>query len=174
VTVYYDFDEVDAFTVTAVGAPGSRTFFLQVRRGDTWVTVKCEKMQTAAMASHIRKVLDDLPDSLPREVLPLASEMEPLGPLEAAFVLGPIGLGYDREHDRVMVQLEEFSIIDDDELDLPDDVEAEASTVRAFLTRAQATAFCARTEQIVAAGRPPCRWCGGPVDPDGHPCPRMN
>lgn len=173
-TVYYDFDEVDSFTIAAVGAPGARTFFLQVRRGDTWVTVKCEKQQTAAMAAHIRKVLDDLPDSLPREILPLASEMEPWGPLEAAFVLGPIGLGYDREHDRVMVQLEEFSIVDDDELDLPDDVEGEASTVRAFLTRAQATAFCARTEQIVAAGRPPCRWCGGPVDPDGHPCPRMN
>jgi hypothetical protein len=26
----------------------------------------------------------------------------------------------------------------------------------------------------VAAGRPNCRWCGFPIDPDGHPCPRMN
>ena len=27
-TVYYDFDEVDAFTLGAVGVPGGRTFFL--------------------------------------------------------------------------------------------------------------------------------------------------
>ena len=111
-TVYYDFDEVDSFTIGVVGVPGSRTFFLQVRRGDTHVTVKCEKQQSAAMATHIRKVLDDLPDDLPRQVLPLASEMEPLGPFEPVFVLGPIGLGYDRDNDRVMVQLEEFNVLD--------------------------------------------------------------
>ncbi|MEY2753889.1 MAG: hypothetical protein RJB65_247, partial [Actinomycetota bacterium] len=29
-TVYYDFDEVDSFTIGVVGVPGSRTFFLQV------------------------------------------------------------------------------------------------------------------------------------------------
>jgi uncharacterized repeat protein (TIGR03847 family) len=40
--------------------------------------------------------------------------------------------------------------------------------------RSQAAAFCDRAEQVVAAGRPNCQWCDLPIDPDGHPCPRMN
>jgi hypothetical protein len=27
---------------------------------------------------------------------------------------------------------------------------------------------------VVEAGRPNCRWCGLPMNIDGHPCPRMN
>ena len=33
--VFYEFDEVDTFTVGAIGEPGARTFFLQARRGTT-------------------------------------------------------------------------------------------------------------------------------------------
>ena len=46
--------------------------------------------------------------------------------------------------------------------------------VRLFLSRGQAWAFVEHTEEVVAAGRPTCMWCSGPIDPDGHPCPRMN
>ena len=60
-SVYYDFDEVDAFTVGAIGEPGQRTFLLQARRGGERVTVKCEKQQAAAIADYLRKVLNDLP-----------------------------------------------------------------------------------------------------------------
>jgi len=37
--VFYEFDEVDAFTVGAIGEPGRRTFLLQARRGGERVTV---------------------------------------------------------------------------------------------------------------------------------------
>jgi hypothetical protein len=47
---FHDFDEVDAFTVGAVGRPGQRVFLLQARRGRQRVTVKCEKQQAAAIA----------------------------------------------------------------------------------------------------------------------------
>ena len=30
------------------------------------------------------------------------------------------------------------------------------------------------SSQAVAGGRPLCRWCALPMDPDGHFCPRMN
>ena len=49
---HYDFDEVDAFTVGAIGIPGQRTFLLQARRGRERVTVKCEKQQAAAIADR--------------------------------------------------------------------------------------------------------------------------
>ncbi len=102
--VFYEFDEVDAFTVGAIGKPGQRTFLLQARRGTTRVTVKCEKQQAAAIADYLRKVMSDLPSPADQ---PLPAAMELAEPVEPAFVLGPIGLGYDRDNDRVLVQLEE-------------------------------------------------------------------
>jgi uncharacterized repeat protein (TIGR03847 family) len=171
-SVYYDFDEVDAFTVGAVGQPGSRMFFLQARRGTTRVTVKCEKQQASAIADYLRRVLNDLPDPTEK---PVPGAMELAAPVDAAFVLGPVGLGYDRSSDRVLVQLEEVVELDEEgepvELDEDDD---DRGRVRVFLTRSQAAAFCEHTDAVVAAGRPACRWCTQPINPDGHVCPRMN
>ena len=60
-SVFYEFDEVNAFTVGTVGRPGERTFLIQVRTDDQRVTVKCEKQQTAAIVQYLRRVLADLP-----------------------------------------------------------------------------------------------------------------
>ena len=166
-TVYYDFDEVDSFTIGTIGAPGARTFFLQVRHEAAQITVKCEKQQAAAIADYLRKVLSDLP---PAAAPPQPMQLEV--PFESAFVLGPVGLGYDRESDRVLVQLEE--VIEIDEFGDPIDDDADRGKVRLFLTREQAVAFCAQADVVVSAGRAPCHWCGQPVNPDGHACPRMN
>lgn len=198
-SAHFDFDEVDAFTVGAIGRPGERTFFLQVRRGGTRVTLKCEKQQAAAIAEHLRRILHDLP--APTEK-PLSAAMELTTPVEPVFVLGTVGLGYDPSSDRVLLQLEEVvpfipgidDDLDDDASDLDDlgalvdldeeledefgelglDLDDERGAVRVFVTRDQAHAFCAHTDSVVAAGRPPCIWCNRPVDPDGHPCVRMN
>ena len=42
------------------------------------------------------------------------------------------------------------------------------------LTPAAARAFTKRAQAVVAAGRPPCQFCGNPLDPAGHLCPRAN
>jgi uncharacterized repeat protein (TIGR03847 family) len=169
-SVYYDFDEVDAFTVGAVGDPGSRMFFLQARRGATRVTVKCEKQQASAIADYLRRVLNDLPDPTEK---PVPGAMELTSPVEAAFVLGPVGLGYDRGTDRVLVQLEEVVELDE-EGEAIEDEDDDRGHLRVFLTRSQAAAFCEHATAVVAAGRPACRWCAQPINPDGHSCPRMN
>jgi uncharacterized repeat protein (TIGR03847 family) len=168
-SVYYDFDEVDAFTVGAVGQPGARTFFLQARRGTVRVTVKCEKQQASAIADYLRRVLDDLPDPTEK---PVPGAMELAAPVDAVFVLGPVGLGYDRTTDRVLVQLEE--VMELDEEGEPIDDEDDRGHLRVFLTRSQAAAFCEHTDAVVSAGRPACRWCTQPMNPEGHLCPRMN
>ncbi|MCY7300985.1 MAG: DUF3090 domain-containing protein, partial [Ilumatobacteraceae bacterium] len=110
-SVYFDFDEVDAFTVGALGEPGARAFYLQARRGTQRVTVKCEKQQASAISDYLRRVLNDLPEPTER---PIAAAMELIGPFDAAFVLGPVGLGYDRSNDKVQQQLAEV-IADDEE-----------------------------------------------------------
>ena len=42
------------------------------------------------------------------------------------------------------------------------------------LPPAVARAFSKRAQSVVAAGRPPCQFCGQPLDPSGHLCPRAN
>ena len=61
-----------------------------------------------------------------------------------------------------------------DEEDDPLEPTTAGASVRVRLTREQAAAFVRRGRDLVVAGRPPCRFCGFPIDPDGHACPRMN
>ncbi|HUR73309.1 MAG TPA: DUF3090 family protein [Sporichthya sp.] len=37
-----------------------------------------------------------------------------------------------------------------------------------------ARAFAKRANSVVSAGRPACPFCGLPLDPAGHICPRSN
>jgi uncharacterized repeat protein (TIGR03847 family) len=166
-SVFFEFEEVDTFTMGAVGRPGERTFFVQARSGRTRVAVKCEKRQVAAISQYLRRVLADLP---PPEDRPVPAALELVEPVEQAFVLGPIGLGYDISSDRLVVQLEEIGELDDEGTEL----EGQDGHVRMYVTRGQAAAFCDHADRVIAAGRPDCQWCALPIDPDGHACPRMN
>ena len=166
-SAFYEFEEVDVFTTGAVGQPGARIFYLQARHGKQRVAVKCEKQQVAAIVQYLRRVLVDLP---PPEDRPVASALELSTPVEGVFVLGPIGLGYDRSNDRLIVQLEEVGEVDDE----GDLVEGNDGHMRVYVTRGQAAAFCDHAEAVIASGRPDCRWCELPINPDGHACPGMN
>ena len=180
-TAFYEFDEVEEFTADVVGEPGSRVFFLTARAGGRRVSVRCEKQQVKAIATYLRHVLSDLP---PPESRPPArrhrSATRRQRPTDHEFVLGPVGLGYDRGNDRLLVQLEEMLdsdlASDDDEDELPGIAREplDRGHIRFYVTRGQADAFCDRADRLVAAGRPTCMWCGHPIDPDGHSCPRMN
>lgn len=188
---YWDFDEADAFATGAIGQPGERTFYLQIRADGRTVCVKCEKSQVAELSRHMRGMLSDLPDMGSADTASawLSS------PVEQDFVLGSIGLGIDRASSRMVIQLEEMQVIDEDALGFDDDLdddeiaaaleslfddesdeesEGSSTVVRVLLTAAQARAFCDVADQVVTAGREPCRWCGAPKDPTGHACPRMN
>ena len=64
---------------------------------------------------------------------------------------------------------------DDLDPDLEIEVEVEASEVLVVkLEPAYARGFVRRALSVVSAGRPPCQFCGNPIDPDGHLCPRAN
>jgi uncharacterized repeat protein (TIGR03847 family) len=88
-------------------------------------------------------------------------------------VLGPVGLGYDRSTELVLLQLDEFVPVDEDG---EPDAEAldDRSRLRVFLTRGQVVGLCEQIDQLLASGRPNCMWCTLPINPDGHICPRMN
>lgn len=164
-----DIDDVDVFTTGAVGQPGRRTFFLQARVATNAVTVKCEKQQVEALATYLGQLLNDLPTpgEVPGDLALGLRDHEP------SFVLGSIGVAWDESADRVVLALEE--LVPTDEEGNPDPVAEETKAVLQLrLTRGQALAFARHGLEIVAAGRPPCRWCGLPRNVDGHLCPRMN
>ena len=72
-----------------------------------------------------------------------------------------------------MLMLEEAVETDEEGEPLPESIE-DQGRLRFRLTRGQALAFCDHADEVVSAGRPTCIFCGQPMDPDGHPCPRMN
>ena len=88
-------------------------------------------------------------------------------PVVAEWVVGTLGVAYDTEADRIVLQADEL-------VDQDDEDEEDAGLARFHLTRAQVVAFCEHADSLVAAGRPPCPICGQPMDPDGHVCPRSN
>lgn len=157
----FDLPSPDVFTAGTVGPPGQRVFYLQTRDDELVVSVRCEKQQVAALADYFEGLLDDLdpaPYGLAGGDLTLAE------PVQEIWTVGSIGVAYDEPADRIVVVLEE--LMAEEELD--------GASVKVRLSRAQVSAFVAHARRLVEAGRPPCRFCGLPVDPDGHPCPRMN
>ena len=54
------------------------------------------------------------------------------------------------------------------------DEDDESDVVRVSLTPRRALAFAKRALDVVAAGRPPCPFCGQPLNPEGHICARRN
>jgi uncharacterized repeat protein (TIGR03847 family) len=150
----------DVFTTGALGPPGQRVFYLQTRDDELVVSVRCEKQQVAALADYFDGLLDDL-DPIPYRVA--AGDLRLVEPVHEIWTVGSIGVAYDEPGDRIVVVLEELT---EEELD--------GASVKVRLDRGQVAAFVGHARQLVEAGRPPCRFCGLPVDPDGHPCPRMN
>ena len=183
----FDLGEVDAFTAGTVGPPGQRVFFLQARSSGQVVTLKCEKQQVEALGQFLERLLQDLP--APGEG-PLPTVLELIEPIEPLWIAGQLGVAWEADLDRFVIAVEELDTTaleqpeeddedeDDDELppglELSPDPSLDRGTMRLLVTRGQALAFAGRAAELVASGRPACRFCGLPMDPEGHPCPRMN
>jgi uncharacterized repeat protein (TIGR03847 family) len=179
----FDLGEVDVFTAGTIGAPGQRIFYLQARNAHELVTLKCEKQQVAALGQFLERLLQDLP--APVEA-PIAESLDLIDPVDPAWIAGQLAVAWEPALDRfvvVVAELDPNAVEEEEEGEEAED-EGEATleaaelidqgTLRLELTRGQALAFSGRATELVAAGRPACRFCGLPMDPDGHPCPRMN
>lgn len=155
----FEMDNVDGFVAGTVGEPGARTFFFQISNGGALLSFKCEKLQVAALAEAVGKLLVDLPTT------PVADANDQLTvPVLAEWVVGSIGIGYEAESDRIVVVLEEVEIDGDDD----------SGRARFFLTRSQASNFAERTTELISGGRPTCVLCAAPINPDGYTCVCFN
>ncbi len=194
------FDPPERLVVGTVGQPGERTFFLQARGGGQLTSVVLEKVQVAALAERLEQLLDELLRASGGTVaVPAIAPPELLdnGPLEQPIIeefrVGALSLGWDPESERVVIQAQAVGEAaesgesgepgesgDDDAADDEPFLEETDPTVdgpdvlRVRISGAVARAFTKRALEIVAAGRPPCQFCGQPLDPEGHICARSN
>ena len=164
---FYDLNPVSHVTADAIGPPGERVFYLQASQEGTLVTLVVEKEQVHALAVSVEQMLEELEKRHPQS----AADMELINqydmvlwePIDPAFRVGQIGLGYDEDSDLLIVVAQE----------LTDDPE-EMSVARFWGTRAQMKALSEHSMKVVESGRPVCPLCNQPIEPDGHYCPRRN
>jgi uncharacterized repeat protein (TIGR03847 family) len=162
------------FTTGAVGDPGARTFFIQAtylteRAEQHTLSLKLEKQQVAALCEYLAGILADLP--APES--PLPDDLDLVEPVVAEWTVGTLAVAYEQAGDRIVLVAEELQL--DDELDEESvEVFSDPATARFVLQREQVAAFIEKGASSVSAGRPTCRLCGRPIDPDGHHCPRLN
>ena len=183
-SVIHSFDPPERFVAGTVGPPGQRTFFLQARTGPRVTSVALEKQQVSVLAERIDELLDELlrttdgDSTIP--ALPPQS-MEDNDPLEQPIVeefrAGTMTLSWDAADERIVVEVFTFTeeaVVDpgtpEEEIEEPEPEEILVVRLPAGLARA----FSKRAQAVVGAGREPCPFCGGPMDPAGHLCPRAN
>jgi uncharacterized repeat protein (TIGR03847 family) len=171
------FDPAERFVVGTVGVPGERTFFLQARKGSRLLSVSLEKAQVAALADRIQQILREVRNSEPLTLFErVERDDQPLeSPIDEEFRVGVIGIAY--LSDRKMVEIDLQAIADsqspeDEELLM--ELSESQDILRVLIPLGYAESFAKRAIAVFGAGRAPCPFCGGPIDPGGHLCPRSN
>lgn len=161
----FDIDPVLRIVTGAVGEPGSRIFYLQARSADQLITLLLEKEQVRALAVSIEQMLAALPDAGSEEAPPIEDLPDLEEPLLPEWRVGPMALQYDEASDRMVLVANEL---------VEDEAAGNPAAARIVFTRVQARLLSEQAERVVEAGRPSCRFCGSPIDPDGHICTAMN
>ena len=176
----FAYDPPQRFVAGTVGQPGDRTFFLQASGAGSTTSVALEKVQVQVLAERLEELLETVRRTTGAEVPVVAPrELEDTAPLDAPveeeFRVGALGLAWDAETERVVIEaLAQPEDEAQSEVEPLSDAEEGPAVLRVVLTASSARAFVKRAQRVVAAGRPPCPLCGLPLDPQGHVCPRQN
>lgn len=163
----HTFTDPERFVSGTVGQPGERAFFIQVRASNRVVSVALEKAQVQAIAARLEIMISEVKKSEP--LIPINRvpfDEAPLeSPIESEFQVGAISLAWDDHNQKICLELYELE---------EDEEEAEGEVLEVNISLGLAQAFSSRSKAVVNAGRLPCPFCGIPIDPRGHLCPRSN
>lgn len=168
----FDFDTPDRFVAGVIGEPGARTFYLQARQGGALVSIGLEKTQVAALAGRMSELLDSvegLSGELPAAV---AHDDRPLEePTVELFRVGAMALAWDATAAQIVIEAQPLAL-DAAAGDMPEQSPPSPDLFRVRVEPARARDFIRRAASLVAAGRPACPFCGQPLEPTGHFCPK--
>ncbi|MFA5058614.1 MAG: DUF3090 family protein, partial [Opitutaceae bacterium] len=104
-----DLNPLQHITVDAIGQPGQRVFYLQGwRETDVQpVTIILEKLQLQTLVAGLEQMLTEIAHQNSSLVEPLVEydeeKMHITPPVDPVFRAGEMGLGYDAEHDQVVI-----------------------------------------------------------------------
>lgn len=175
-----DVDPCDHITSDAIGQPGQRVFYIQALQADKTYTVIIEKTQLQSLAVGVEQFLAEVErqnPSLEEASADYAEEhMRINPPVDPAFRVGEIGLGYDQVRDRVVLFVRELQA-EGPEQDANSDSnsDSDSGTVyRFWCTRTQLRKLARWGVEVASRGRPTCPQCGQPMEPGGHFCPKKN
>ena len=174
----------ERFVAGTIGPPGQREFYLQVRSQGRTTTVALEKTQVSVLADRVNDMLDEFAGGAATEQAAAAfADSAPLDtPVDEEFRVGTIGLSWDPGQARLVIELHAVGDAFDTDIEELDEADLAVEpaddptqrVLRVSLSAAMARAFARRSASVVAAGRPQCPFCAGPIDPAGHICPRAN
>jgi uncharacterized repeat protein (TIGR03847 family) len=146
-------------------------------------SVALEKQQVSVLAARIDELLDEIMAAGGESTIPAMAPLdledgEPLDqPIVEEFRAGTMTLAWDASDERVVVEVFPFTEESVAAPDQPEEEIDEPEPEELFVVRMPpglARAFSKRAQAVVAAGRQPCPFCGNPLDPEGHLCPRAN
>lgn len=163
-----DLNPVSHITTDAIGQPGQRVFYIQGKKDDQVVSLIIEKFQLQTLTIGVEQFLAEIRQRMPE--LEEASidfnedDMHIQPPVEPLFRVAEFGLSYDSENDLVTLIARE----------VPSQAEERGQVVRYWCTRTQIRAMIHWGLEIANRGRPLCKQCGQPMDPEGHFCSRKN
>ena len=160
------FDPPERFVAGTVGPPGGRTFFLQASGDGRLVSVSLEKVQVSVLADRVNDLLDTHAEGAATEPVGAGDTDPLLTPIEDEFRVDTLALAWDAGRGVLVIECHDQ---DPEEAD-----EDSMQTLRVVLSPPAARAFARRCGAVVSAGRPSCPFCGQPLDPTGHICPRAN
>ena len=161
-----DLGLVDSLTPESIGEPGRRTFKITAMssRGEAIVWMEKEQLFQIGVSVKQLTAARSAPDQ-PAEFVPDT----PPGPFPVAaeFKTGELALKHDGVSDVFTLEARSMESEEDDPLTQPD-------SVQFSFTRQVGEQMADRALEIVASGRKPCPLCGGPIDPSGHFCVKVN
>ena len=180
--IVYRHSSVERCIVGTVGEPGERVFFLQVYSATGSNSIVIEKSQVQALVERLQLLIRELrrnklanTDVLNSPSIRDDGKLE--YPISEDFKAGVIAISYEQGNQSIDIQIQALAEEDFAELveDGDEDSDVETPDLLIFqLSIAQVRGFCDRAANVVAAGRAPCPFCGAPLNPDGHLCPRSN
>lgn len=178
------FDPPQRCVAGSVGPPGQRTFFLQASGEGRVVSVSLEKEQVRLLGESLAELLDEVggPEGSEESAQAFVDKAALETPIEDDFRVQRLSVAWEGVRRRVV--LEAHDRPDAEELaELEDAADGEpdfpwsgmpAQSLRVVLEPGPARAFALRCTASLVGGRPSCPFCGQPLDPSGHICPRAN
>ncbi len=151
-----EFDPALVLAPYAFGKPGHRLFVLYAASETDSIVLKIEKVQLASVTQALIQILSKLKGMSEVAKLPTSFPSE-----DPEWVAGGFDLVLDEETERVEMTVMEAADVD-------------PAYARFIVDRPAASAFVIASTRLIEQGRPPCPFCGYPIDEEEHRCPRSN